>query len=214
MRKSTFAILVFLFSCSNENLQDQYRENSLIEKVDSTIVQSSFLDTLNTTNENDWLNQKKQNPYREFSYGKELSPEKIGKLILEDSMIPIDNHATFKVLDAIEAIKNKESEFYFNVLAHIVKHSDGALSETMGNHIMKYIKQNPVYFFDRLEQIDSTTTEIFSFLIGYELAFSDDKGEKWFKEISQGCLNCSEIQTNQVKRITRRTKFYIKQNTE
>jgi hypothetical protein len=183
-------VAIFLFSCKDQSKQPAQKDIEQEEAKLKVIVPQ------------DTLVPQQKNPYRDISYGKDFAAEKIGKLFLVDSMIPMDNEATFKCLKAICSIDNKHNDFYFSVLMKITSRSDGALSEVMGSYLIKYIENNTDFFLTKLEKLSNEKIDRIAHYAVFEFSCDEDikKEKKWCDALSKKCKNYTPEQLLQLGR--------------
>ena len=105
------------------------------------------------------------------------SVKEAARLILLDSLNPMDNETTFAILDSINSTSKSTRDYYYSVFLNIINKSDGALSEVMGHHVLEYFGEFPEEFFQRHNSKDTNRINDFEYLLyyaQYELGFLDN----------------------------------------
>ena len=109
------------------------------------------------------------------AYLTELSIKRIGELILIDSIIPIDNDVTFKLLDTISSCNEKDLNFFLSVFNKIMFDADGALSEAVGVYTLKFIKMRPKIFISLIDTLSNESINEWAQYTAYELYFNHEE---------------------------------------
>ncbi|EDP96879.1 hypothetical protein KAOT1_16988 [Kordia algicida OT-1] len=94
--------------------------------------------------------------------------------ILNDEVYPSDDDETFRCLDAILKSDTNEHDFYMMVFRDIIKKSDGALAEVMGQYILDFIKEKPKYFVEKYKTFANEEKEQWIGFMAYEFYFQED----------------------------------------
>ncbi|KAB1065575.1 hypothetical protein [Salibacter halophilus] len=137
-----FAILVlsiFFLGCS------QLAE----KKKDKPVKQVNLASELNehVSNSN---SDSTSNPLS-YHYLADKDLKKVARWIVSDSIEPADNKVTFSILNSISDSNKATRDYYFPAYLAIVKKSDGALAQIIGSYSLRYIKEYPVEFFERIK---------------------------------------------------------------
>ena len=115
-----------------------------------------------------------RNPHSNY-YMTDLDLRDVARLMLEDSIHPMDNTITFSILDSVTAGNQSTREYFAEVFALILNRSDGALSEVMGIYCIASIYNNPN---ELLQWLSSGKLEVdlesVAGYISYELVMSED----------------------------------------
>jgi uncharacterized membrane-anchored protein YjiN (DUF445 family) len=138
--------------------------------------------------------------------------KKYAQQILENKIYPSDDDETFGCMNQLFTENQKDLNLYFNVFRVIVKKSDGALSEVVGQYILNFLKSNPDFFIKQYSEFDSEEKNRFTGFMAYEFYFSetDYKAEidEFFTKVSNGIKSESET------RILTEIKESVKKETE
>ena len=125
--------------------------------------------------------------------------KKYAQQILDNKIYPSDDNETFECINQLFAENQKDINFYFNVFRVIVKKSDGALSEAIGQYVMSFLRSNPDFFIEKYSEFDSDEKNKFVGFMAYEFYFSetDYKTEinEYFAKVSNGIKSESETKT-------------------
>jgi hypothetical protein len=141
-----------------------------------------------------------------YSYMTDLPLRQVAHLILIDSISPLDNQITFDCMDSLSADNVNTREFYFPVFNKIVSKSDGALSEVVGQYIMKYVERFPKEFADRSKSLKEDEFKSWASYVAYELHFSYDtpqQAESWMADIISKCTKCDSYQINRLQKFSK-----------
>ncbi len=132
----------------------------------------------------------------------EIDTAKIKKYaiqILENKVYPSDDDETFECINQLFAENQKDLNFYFKVFRVIVKKSDGALSEAIGQYVMSFLRSNPDFFIEKYSKFNSDEKNKFIGFMAYEFYFSetDYKTEisEFFAKVSNEIKSKSESKT-------------------
>ena len=166
--------LVFVvFSCKNIKNEKESELTQLENKTVNrdTLVETNYVEIPSR--------QKKQeldslrNPYHN-AYLTDLSFRKIGELVLIDSVIPMDNNITFKLLDTISTCSENEIGFYLKVFDKIMLKSDGALAEVVGLYTLKFIRKRPEIFVNHIDTLTIENVKDWANYTSFEMYFEYD----------------------------------------
>ena len=103
----------------------------------------------------------------------------VAELVLSDSIQPMDNDLTFRLMEQIIVEDKSTRDYFFPTFKFIVNKSDGALAEVVGLFAKQYAEQYPNEFFNRFECCNSDSNccndlvKISKF-IQYEIGMSTD----------------------------------------
>jgi hypothetical protein len=140
--------------------------------------------------------------------------KKYAQQILDNKIYPSDDNETFECINQLFAENQKDINFYFNVFRVIVKKSDGALSEAIGQYVMSFLRSNPDFFIEKYSEFDSDEKNKFVGFMAYEFYFSetDYKTEinEYFAKVSNGIKSESETKTK-TKILTEMKESVIKE---
>lgn len=106
------------------------------------------------------------------AYLTDISFKEIGRLILADSVKPIDNNFTFTLLDTISSCQPEELNFFLSVFDNIKSKSDGALAEVVGLYSWNFIKKRPEAFISHIATIDQENIDDWAQYLVYEMYFA------------------------------------------
>ncbi len=190
-----FVVLVFNFSCHSDpksiaNEAPKNPENSS-KDLPADLDMNNPIDSL-------------RNPSNYF-YLSDLPTKKIGELILSDSIKAADNEVSFRCLDSLTSPDPVSRAFYFTVFKKIMAHSDGALSEVVGEFSKKYIETYPKEFANNASGFSKSQLEIWAFqTVEHVLAAVEEKRYKnaseWTNQIARGCKDCNAPQLAAIKK--------------
>lgn len=115
-----------------------------------------------------------RNPISQY-YLTDLNLRHVAKLIVEDSIQPMDNNVTFSILDSVTKGNLETRNYFAKAFDVIIIKSDGALSEVIGVYCMKSIYNHPNELLNWLStgKMESTHESIAGY-IAYELVMSDE----------------------------------------
>lgn len=153
------------------------------------------------TTSSDHVNDTLRLP-RHYSYLTDLPLRQVAHLFMTDSISPLDNQITFDCMDSLSADNASTREFYFPVFNKIVSKSDGALSEVVGQYIMKYVERFPGEFATKSKSLKGDELKTWASYVAYELHFSYDtpqKAEQWMANIISKCVTCDSDQMNRLQ---------------
>lgn len=125
----------------------------------------------------------------------------VANLILIDSILPMDDEVTFNCMDSLSSENSDTREFYFPVFKKIVNKSDGALSEIVGQYIMKYINKFPKEFAIKSKSLNEEEIKKWAFFVAYEMYFdyeTPQKAQEWMRRIISNCIDCDSAQTEKL----------------
>ena len=145
-----------------------------------------------------------RNPSNYF-YLSDLPTKTIGELILADSIKAVDNEVSFRCLDSLVTADPVSRAFYFSVFKKIMSHSDGALSEVVGEFSKKYIETYPGEFANYATSFPKAQLELWAFqTVEHVLVAVDEKQYKnaneWTNKIMRDCKDCSTQQLATMRR--------------
>ena len=112
-----------------------------------------------------------RDPYNNL-YLTDLTYREIGELLLIDSVIPMDNTVTFKLLDTISSCSETDIAFFLQVFDNIMEKSDGALAEVVGSYTWGFIEKRPSIFVKHLDTLDQNIVEDWANFTIYEMSFA------------------------------------------
>ncbi len=135
-----------------------------------TVFLCSGLYTYAQSNQIDSL----RNPHSTY-YMTDLDLSDVARLMLEDSIHPMDNAVTFAILDSVTAGSLETRRSFVEVFALIINRSDGALSEIMGIYCIASIYNNPNELLEWLStgKLKADPESIIGF-ITYEFVMGED----------------------------------------
>jgi len=191
MRTILILSIIFCLGCNYEsgNTQNKTTEN-IKDSINENVI---VLDSLSDPTSFYYLSNK---PIKEIAH-----------LILIDSIRPSDNKITFDCVDSSLYSKNKVTrDFYFPVFMKILNQSDGALSESLSDYVVKYIVQYPNEFFERMKKNDEKYFDTYAYLVGYNLLMSENGGVKWLNSLNDLCIGCDAIQMSKIERFKKIAK--------
>lgn len=139
-----------------------------------------------------------------YSYLTDLPLRQVAHLILTDSISPLDNQITFECMDSLSADNVNTREFYFPVFNKIVNKSDGALSEVVGQYIMKYVERFPMEFAAKSKSLNDEELKTWASYVAYELHFSyntPQQAERWMANILSKCTKCDNDAINRLQNL-------------
>ena len=182
------AILVFNFSCHS----DPKPIATEAPKNDNNIVSDPAHPT--DLNPIDSL----RNPSNYF-YLSDLPTKRIGELILADSFKASDNEVSFRCLDSLSSPNPVSRAFYFSVFKKIMAHTDGALSEVVGQFSKKYIETYPTEFASYASDFQKSQLDLWAFqTVEHVMAAVEEKKYKsaneWTNKVISDCRNCNAQQ--------------------
>jgi len=190
-----FAVLVLNFSCHSDpksiaNEAPKNQENSSQDPA-SDLDMHNPMDSL-------------RNPSNYF-YLSDLPTKKIGELILNDSLKAADNEVSFRCLDSLSSPDPVSRAFYFAVFKKIMAHTDGALSEVVGEFSKKYIETYPKEFATYASAFSKSQLELWAFqTVEHVLAAVEEKRYKnageWTNQIVKDCKDCNAPQLSTIKK--------------
>jgi hypothetical protein len=178
-------LLIFTIACNSSPTRT---------RTDTTHIDK---DTTASDNSEDTLRLRTH-----YSYLSDLPLRQVAHLILTDSISPLDNQITFDCMDSLSADNANTREFYFPVFNKIVSKSGGALSEVVGQYIMKYVERFPKEFADKSKSLKEDEFKSWSSYVAYELHFAYDtpkKTEGWMAKIISNCKECNNDQINRLQ---------------
>ena len=167
MKNLLIILSIFLTCCSSipeENLK-VVKDSIQVVRPNDKEIQKTTEDTLRL-------------PFHK-SYYSDISLKEFGQLLLIDSVRPMDNEITFRLMDSITSKSKETRDYYYPIFQHITNLSDGALSEVIGGYAMDYAEKYPDEFYDRYTCCDSSSKccqqliEIAEF-IQYEIGMQQD----------------------------------------
>jgi len=109
-------------------------------------------------------------------------------------------------MDSLSAENAPTRAFYFPVFNKIVRKSDGALSEVVGQYIMKYIEAFPKEFADKYKSLHEDALKSWASYVAYELNFlygTPEQAEGWMADIISKCTNCDKDQKNRLQKFNK-----------
>lgn len=112
-----------------------------------------------------------------------------------------DNIETFSLLDTITEQNDMFFPIYFHTLNEIIKMSDGAVAEILGDYCYKMLCNNPGEAFDYLIK-DRTMLLKYARYLGYEFSFAKDNissNEIYLKELKTKLEMSLDLSKNKVK---------------
>lgn len=170
-----------LLSCNSKKEKETESEKPVITATYSHVIDNSEI-------EEDEISKIDTTKIREYA-----------QQILENKIVPSDNDETFECLNQLFVENQKDLNFYFNVFRVIVKKSDGALSEVIGQYIIRFLRSNPDFFIEKYSKFDSDEKDEFIGFMAYEFCFSDKDYKTeisdFFAEVSTGIKSKSESKT-------------------
>jgi hypothetical protein len=136
-----------------------------------------------------------RNPENYF-YLSDLPTRAVGELILKDSIKAADNEVSFRCLDSLNSPDPSSRAFYFDVFKKIMDHSDGALSEVVGEFSKKYVEAHPKEFASYAANFPKSRLELWAFqTVEHVLADVEEKriknASEWTNKIIANCKNCN-----------------------
>jgi hypothetical protein len=162
-------IFIFLFeNCQNTNQKNVKTENSQVNSQETSNNETADTISIDT---------------KEFA-------ERLLKGLVKAS----DNSPTFACMDSLTSINPQTRDFYWNVFKVILKKSDGALSEVVGQYTYAFFKKYPLDFIQKLDKLDTFYEE----KVIQHLAFEDYITAENSKDIhnsyiliKQNCIKCT-----------------------
>ena len=182
-----FTILIFLFASCNSNPTESHKDPKQAKK--ETVVPSH--DSIYNT----------PSIATNYKISTDRPLRQVANLILIDSILPLDNEVTFNCMDSLTSENSDTREFYFPVFNKIVDKSDGALSEIVGQYIMRYVREFPKDFAIRSKSLKEEEFKNWAFYVAYEMHFdyeTPQKAQEWMRNIIS---NCKECDSEQIKRL-------------
>ena len=132
------------------------------------------------------------------------------ELILENKVAPTDDELTFECIAGLYTKDQSDLEFFFQVFRVIVKKSDGALAEVMGQEIMNFLIFNPDFFLEQYSEFGIDEKNSFIEHMAYEFYFTEpdhiQEIDAFFKEINSRFKTSTEQKSNCLNSIKELTK--------
>jgi hypothetical protein len=181
-----FVVLVVNFSCHSD--PKSIGTEALKSPDNSGNDPSPDLEMLNPAD-------SLRNPSNYF-YLSDLPTKTVGELILADSIKAADNEVSFRCLDSLTSPNPASRAFYFTVFKKIMDHSDGALSEVVGEFSKKYIEAYPKEFADYASSFPKQQLELWAFqTVEHVLSAVEEKRFKnpgeWTNQVVKDCKGCT-----------------------
>jgi len=139
------------------------------------------------------------------SYLVELPTREIAELILIDSIKPLDNQATFRVIDSLWNPSSSSRNYFLIVFTKIMSNSDGALSEVVGDYSKKYVEKYPNEFLRYSLTLDDETFQKWSTFVGWEIYLDShetnslENANVYFENIRRDCTGCGESELEKLE---------------
>jgi hypothetical protein len=175
MKTLPILIFAFLVSCSpkNESENHEASNDKAFESKNSTediYSENGAIDSIRDPNHK--------------AYYSDISIHEFALLILNDSVSPMDNEITFRLMDSINSTSVDTRNYYYPVFQHIADLSDGALAEAIGVYAMEYVSNYPDEFYSRYSCDDSqklSCEQLISIaeFIQYEIGMQENIEEAW-----------------------------------
>ncbi|TMM59313.1 hypothetical protein FEE95_07735 [Maribacter algarum] len=140
--------------------------------------------------------------------------QKYAQLILENKVSPSDNNETFECLDQLFQENKKDLNFYFEVFRVIVKKSDGALSEVIGQYIVTFLRSYPNYFIERYTDFEFEEKMRFIDFMAYEFYFAGTDFKVEINEFFAGINNAQNLDSDDQIRTLSEIKELVTKATE
>ncbi len=149
----------------------------------------------------------------------ELPIEKVGKLLLKDSLPTLENEVIiYKLLDSLCAKTRKSRDFYFLVFNKLIKRSDGILADAVGDYALNYVETYPAEFLANSKAFSNALLETWASQIGIELYLSagstKDSFDKTVETFRRNCKGCSTTEMERLARFEGLIWNTIKQNLD
>jgi hypothetical protein len=109
-----------------------------------------------------------RNPYH-HSYLTDLQIHEIALLYLSDSIIPLDNHITFHLMDTLITCAAEDRDWFMSIFELILMKADGALAEAVGFYTWKFIRKHPGYFTAYADTADPGIISKWALFTSYEM---------------------------------------------
>jgi hypothetical protein len=170
-----------ILACNGTN-----SDNSSNQKANSNASEDN-LPIKQASEPTDTLN----NPYHR-SYLADKSTKEIGQMILDNKVQPIDNDATFRVMDSLLSESPEDRKFYFNVFVKILEKADGALSEAVGQPALQYVENYTTEFMDLSAKLSKEQFGSWASFVGWEILLSSQgdplkDGEEFINKLNSNC---------------------------
>lgn len=147
---------------------------------------------------------------------KALPARTIGEMILDGRLKPSDNEFTFRILDSLNTSDKGSRKFYFDVFNKIMDHSDGALSEAIGNYALTYVELNPAEFIRYTSSLPASRFETWASQVGIELFLSGNEPKENFQHYSRSvngnCKGCSKATVQKLRQFNQLVWQTMEQN--
>jgi len=172
-------ILVLLFSCSEKGEKTETNITGKWELEIKPNVESNN----SVIHNNEATTDSLRSPFH-MAYYSDISMREFGLLVLNDSIRPMDNDMTFKLMDSITSSSKDSRDFYYPIFQHIADISDSALSEVIGGYAMEYASKYPNEFYNRYSCDDSLKLNceqliVIAKFIQYEIGMQENIEETW-----------------------------------
>lgn len=182
LEKATNLDVTLTFRLSKLVFKKLYGINPISRRIDKMesfkyLSEMSDFGYTGIRNVNYYFNKKENKEQYWQGWNKNYTVTEAARLILLDSLIPLDNDTTFDILNSINSNSRKVRDYYYPVFSYISFKSDGALSEVIGGYSLEYFNKYPKEFFQRHNKKDFKNITEFESVIGhiqYELAFLDN----------------------------------------
>ncbi|MFT4070333.1 MAG: hypothetical protein QM654_00250 [Dysgonamonadaceae bacterium] len=200
MKKVQILLLfpMLIFACSQRGQKDLGKSSedslSVNQKTESTSVDSL------------------RDPHSLYYYS-EIPPRRYAELIMKDSITPGDNLATQRLLDSLDAGSFDSRKYYFQVVTHIMKNSDGALSEEISSKVFGYVNKSPKEFLKLSETLSSREFKDWVFFLAGEVISGKDDMSHDAKKLYEKLLkNSDKTNKNKVDSTYKMIKQHIRDN--
>jgi hypothetical protein len=136
--------------------------------------------------------------------------KKYAQQILENKISPSDDDETFECMNQLLIENQKDLDFYFNVFRVIVKKSDGALSEVIGQYVMGLLKSKPDFFIEQYSEFKLEEQQRFIEFMAYEFYFTEPEHiaeiNQYFTEVNSRIKQNTEPKRKYLNSIKELTK--------
>lgn len=140
--------------------------------------------------------------------------KKYAQGILDNRIEPSDNNETFECINQLFAEKEKDLNFYFEVFRVIAKKSDGALSEVIGQYVVKFLKFDPDFFIEKYSKFDTDEKNRFIGFIAYEFYAPETDYKAKMDLFFSGINNEIKSQSDSEMKILTEMKKSVTKETE
>lgn len=176
--KTILVICIMSVACKNDNKNHEIIAS--VKSVTKKTVNTTSLDTL-------------RDPHH-LEYLTDLPTYKIAQLILQDSIMPIDNTVTFRCIDSVLSNQYDTSQYYLPAFCKIIDKSDGALSEAVSLYVLNFIKRYPKVFIQLYAENKNNLNDKWEGFTVFELIAGDENFtiKQFIHSILKDCKSCNE----------------------